>query len=284
MKPNETPKMSVYAFPTDFNHRHPHWPEVLQRLHHAITLAFTRTQTMSTAVEKIAYFYGRLVAEDFMEVFLVAANGYGIAAQKLLRSMYEHTINLRYLHDHPDEVQDFIDYDAVQQFKLIQPIFEIFGTDALPAETVAEVKRKYEEVKDKFMIMDCKVCKTERVNHSWNKLHFAAMAKKAGKIGSLIVNGYFIPLRHAHATFKAIEERMERTDAGLGFQPETDSTVADGALMLAHNCLLVALEVQNERFTIDGLDAAIKTSARDWALVWMPDRLSELESSTGPKK
>jgi hypothetical protein len=46
---------------------------------------------LDTAIDKFVYFYGNLVAEDFMEIFLMAANGYGYGAMKLLRSMYEHT-------------------------------------------------------------------------------------------------------------------------------------------------------------------------------------------------
>jgi len=286
MEDRKTSQMSLYGCAdaaTDFDRRHPHWREVLDRLVQAIDLSFTRTQTMETQIEKITYFYGRLIVEDFMEIFLVSANGYGIAAMKLLRSMYEHTVTLRYLHEHPVEVENFIDYDAVQQFKLMQPIFETFGTDALPAETVAEVQRKYDEVKMKFMITDCKKCDTKRVNHSWNKLHFAAMAKRAGPIGSLIVHGYFIPLRHAHSTFKAITERLEKTEGTLGFQRESESKVADEALMTAHNCVLVALEVQKERFNIEGLDAALKNCVRDWALVWVPEKLHELDEDNKPR-
>jgi hypothetical protein len=279
MTSENNPQTSLYGCAdaaTDFDRRHPQWREVLNRLVHAIDMSFTRIQVMDTPIDKIAYFYGRLIVEDFMEIFLVAANGYGIAAMKLLRSMYEHTVTLRYLHDYPDEVEDFIDYDAVQQFKLMQPIFETFGTDALPAETIAEVQRKYEEVKEKFMITDCKKCGTKRVNHSWNKLHFAAMAKKTGPIGSLIVPGYFIPLRHAHSTFKAITDRLERREDRLGFQPESQPKAADEALMAAHNCVLVALDVQKERFNIEGLDATLEICVRDWALVWAPEKLHEL--------
>jgi len=290
MENQPNPNVSLYGCAdaaTEFDRRHPSWSEVLNRLVGAIDLSFTRVQIMDTAAEKIAYFYGRLIVEDFMEVFLVAANGYGIAAMKLLRSMYEHTITLRYLHDHPDQVEDFIDYDAVQQFMLMQPIFETFGPDALPPETIADVQRKYEEVKEKFMITDCKRCGTKRANHSWNKLHFAAMAKKTGPIGSLIVHGYFIPLRHSHSTFKAITERIEKAEDRMGFQRESEPKVADEALMTAHNCVLVALDVQKEHFKIEGLDAALDTCVRDWALVWMPERLNDFNgapSTSEPSK
>ncbi|HWZ45176.1 MAG TPA: DUF5677 domain-containing protein [Candidatus Saccharimonadales bacterium] len=264
--------LSVYGFAdaaTDFDRRHPLWRERLHRLAHTIDLAFTRTQTMNTPIEKFAYFYGTLIAEDFMEIVLVAVNGYGVAAMKLLRAMYEHTVTLRYLHDHPDETGSFIDYDAIQQFKLMQPILETFGEGALPSEAVADVKRRHAEVKEQFMVKACD-CGVKRVNHTWNKLHFAAMAKKTGAIGSLIIPGYFIPLRHAHSTFRAITERLEKKDGRLSFQRESQPKLADDALMTAHNCILVALEVQSERFTIGGLEAEMQTCVRDWAEIWAP--------------
>jgi len=50
--------------------------------------------------------------------------------------------------------------------------------------------------------------------------------------------------------------------------------------MVAHNCVLAALEIQKERFDIPGLEEAIQNSVRDWALVWTPESLAELETGT----
>jgi hypothetical protein len=199
---------------------------------------------------------------------------------KLLRSMYEHTVTLKYLHDNPEEVQKFFDFDRVQQYKLMQPILETFGKDALPSDTVAETERRYEEVKEQFKVKKCnsKTCTEMQVNHTWNKLHFAAMAKKTGAIGTLIVPGYFIPLRHAHGTYRAMTERLENGAEHLGFRRESQPKEADDALMTAHNCLLVALEVQEERFKIEGLHTANQEAIRDWALIWSPDSLGRMES------
>jgi Family of unknown function (DUF5677) len=140
---------SLYGFTdaaTAFDQRHPQWSAVLTRLWQTINLAFARRQTMDTPIDKFVYFYGNLVAEDFMELFLMAVNGYGFGAMKLLRSMYEHTIVLKYLHEHPEELQAFFDFDRVQQRKLMYQIFEIFGKDALPPEMIEETERRYAEV------------------------------------------------------------------------------------------------------------------------------------------
>jgi len=103
---SQTAPSSLYGFAdaaTAFDKRHPQWTAaVMPRLGAIINLAFTRTQVVGTPIDKFVYFYGNLVAEDFMELFLMAVNGYGFAAMKLLRSMYEHTVTLKYLHEHTD--------------------------------------------------------------------------------------------------------------------------------------------------------------------------------------
>jgi hypothetical protein len=278
MEKQDDPKavMSVYGFAeeaTKFDLRHPLWHQRMPRLAHAIDLAFTRIQTMNTPEEKFVYFYGTLIAEDFMEILLVPVNGYGVAAMKLLRSMYEHTVTLCYLHDHPDEVGKFMAYDHVQQYKLVRPIGDTFGPGVLPPQTVEDVERRYAQVKEQFMVTDCKKCDTKKVNHTWNKLDFVSMAKKTGAIGTLIVPGYFFPLRHAHSTFRTITDRLEKRDGHLGFQRESQPKLADEALMTAHNCLLVALEIQNERFKVEGLEAEMQACLRDWAEIWSLDSL-----------
>lgn len=246
----------------------------MARLEEVINLALTRTQAQ-TPLEKFVYFYGNLVAEDFMELFLMAVNGYGFGAMKLLRSMYEHTVTLKYLHDYPDELQAFFNFDRVQQYKLTKPIIDTFGQDALPFETVAAAERDYLEVKDDFMVKSCKskTCSEKRVGHTWSKLDFVSIAKKAGSIGSLIVPNYFVPLRHAHSTFRAMTDRLEMVDGQMVFRRESQPTEADGALMAGHNCLLLALDVQKEQFKVPGLEEAIQRSLGDWALVWSPESL-----------
>lgn len=274
---------SIYGFPdaaSAFDQRHPHWQVVMTRLHGVINLAFTRTHgVMANAIDRFVYFYGNLVAEDFMEVFLMAANGYGFGAMKLLRSMYEHAVTLKYLHEHPDELQAFFDFDRVQQYKLVKQIIDTFGEDALHPDTISTTEQEYAEVKDEFMVKSCKskTCSEQRVGHTWSKLDFVSMAKRTGALGTLIVPDYFVPLRHAHSTFRAMTDRLEMWQGQVGFQRESQPKESDGALMAAHNCLLVALEVQKERFNIPGLEQAIQNSVRDWALVWMPESLGELD-------
>jgi len=270
-----TQHLKFYGFPEEcarFEQRHPLWNEVMNNLARALNGAFTRVQVMDAAVEKIVYFFGRLCAEDFMEITLVCYHGYGGAALKLVRTMYEYTVTLHYLHEHPDEVDTFLKYHRVQQDKLIRRLVETFGEGVLPAELVQDWRRKADEVRDEFMIPVCDHPNPKRrLNHSWNKLDFVSMAEKTGEIGKLIVPGYFFPLRHAHPTFGGLTQRLEIVNDHMVFKQDSEPTMVDDALMTAHNCILDVLEVQRQHFNPVGLADATQICLRDFFRVWSPD-------------
>jgi len=245
---------------------------MMGNLARALDLAFTRVEVMRSTADKFVYFFGRVILEDFMEIALVCCHGYGVAASKLVRSMYEFAVTLRYLHDHPEEAETFLHYHLIQQDKLTNRVIETFGEDILPSELIAEIRRKAAEVKEDFMIPICDHPGTKmRLNHSWNKLDFVAMAKKAGAIGKLIVPGYYFPLRHAHPTFGGLTERLEIVDETMSLKADAQPDIADRSLMTAHNCILDAIKVQSEHFKIAGLEDAIQVCYRDFVRVWSPD-------------
>jgi hypothetical protein len=266
---------AIYGFPDEcrkFDDRHPLWQEIMPNLERALNTAFTRVQVMDGAADKFVYFFGRVCLEDFMEILLVSYHGYGVAASKLVRSMYEHTVTLRYLHEHPAEVETFIDYYLVQNDKLISRLVETFGESILSAEVIAEARRKAAEVKQDFMVPICDHPGAKmRLNHTWSKLDFVAMAKKTGNLGKLIIPGYYMPLRHAHATFAGLTERLEIANGQMSLKSDAQPEMADRSLITAHNCILNALEVQKEHFRIEGLEEAIQVCFRDFVRVWSPD-------------
>jgi hypothetical protein len=268
-------KFTIYGFPEEcrkFDERHPHWNEMMKNLVRALDLAFTRVQVMQFAADKLVYFFGRVILEDFMEITLVSQHGYGVAASKLVRSMYEFTVTLRYLHEHPEEAEIFLDYHRIQQDKLTSRVIETFGNEVLPTELVTEIRYKATEVKETFMIPVCDHPNPQmRLNHSWNKLDFVSMAKKAGAIGNLIVPGYYFPLRHAHPTFGGLTERLEIINETMSLKGEAQPDIADRSLMTAHNCILDALKVQSEHFEIANLEDAIQICYKDFVRIWSPD-------------
>jgi hypothetical protein len=262
----------VYGVPDEcrkFDERHPLWAEAMAHIAHAVNIAFTRVEDMDSAADRLAFFLGRICAEDFNEITLVCYHGCGIAAAKLLRSMYEHVVTLHYLHEHPDEVSKFIAYGRIQNDKLASRLVETFGANILPPEDVKRIKDRASEVKNDFMIPECDHPDAKkRLNHSWSKLDFVAMAKKTGELGKFVVLGYYMPLRHAHTSFAGIIERLEMVGETMTATETSQPNLIDCSLKTAHFCLLDAIWLQEQRFKIEELAEALHTCKEDFAREW----------------
>lgn len=262
----------------NFGKRHRLFLERFPNLVTALNTAFIRRATLPEHIDRFVFFYGRLCCEDFFEIGLCCGNGYGAAALKLVRTLYERAVTLRYLHEHPQELSDFWDYHLVSSYKLMIPINETLGRSTLPEEIRSKLSADYERVKERFMVTACEKCGTKRLNHTWSKLDLVSMAKKTGTIGQLIVPGYYLPLRHAHATVGALLSRLEDDEVeGLSFAPTAQRDEADDALMSAQNIIFDVLSVQEQRFKIPGLKEQIQQLIDDFMEIYAKPRPEETE-------
>jgi hypothetical protein len=200
-----------------FQGRNPKFLSRFESLRAAFHLAFLRSFSTSGPEERTIYMLGRLCSEDFFEILLLAGNGYGVGAQKLLRALYERAVTMAFLAENPGEVEAFLDYHAIAQHKLATAIRNTMGENVLKKEQAEETEREYLRVKDAYQVTDCARCGTKRLNHTWHKLDIVSMAKKT-IFEDLIVAGYYLPMGHAHSTVRALISRLEDTESeGLGF-------------------------------------------------------------------
>jgi hypothetical protein len=186
--------------------------------------------------------------------------------------MYEHAVTLNYLNEHPDEVPKFIAYGRIQNDKLANRLIETFGDKLWPAEDLAEalasIKHSATEVREEFMIPECDHPGAKmRLNHSWNRLDFVAMAQRT-VLGNLILTGYYMPLRHAHASFAGLTDRLEMVGDTMSSITDSQPDLIDRTLMTAHVCVLNAISVQDERFKLEGLATALQTCRQDFVRIW----------------
>lgn len=267
---NENPRL-VFGFQEewhDFQKRNTLFLERFPRLEKAIALAFTRDVQLGEPIDKFVLMFGRVCYEDFAEILLCCGNGNGQAAQKLLRGLYERAVTLRYLREHPTEIDDFLDFFHVTQRKLMIACNNTMGDQTFPRETVDDIEKSYQQVKDRFMVADCKTCGTKRLNHTWSKLDFVAMANKTS-LGKLIVPGYFVPLRQAHATVTSMLSRMavDQNDC-ISFLDTAQRKEADNALRVSHNIFLDVLRVQDEHFAVPCLKEQNEACLQDFVDIW----------------
>ena len=251
-----------------FQQRNEKFLKRLNNVQVALNLTFLRRFSSSGPEDRTIFTMGRLCSEEFYEITLLATNGYGFGAMRLLRSLYERAVTMAFLSENPAEVDAFLNYHAVAQYKLMRVMQESFGVDVLPTEVVEKTERDYAGVKADYEVTACSKCGTKRVNHTWHKLDVVSMAKKT-IFAPLIVPGYYYPMSHAHSTVHALLSRLEQTSGGgMGFKPELQPEEADKALITAHNILLGVIDTQKKFFRLDQIEGPLQTCFQDFTDIW----------------
>src|SRR5262245_29763237 len=69
-------------------------------------------------VQRVVFYLGWICIDDFGEITVLAGNGRGIGALKILRGMYERVVTAFYLAKVPAEARNFILDEAFQNGKL----------------------------------------------------------------------------------------------------------------------------------------------------------------------
>jgi hypothetical protein len=251
-----------------FQTRHAKFLEGFDNLMTAIDTAFLR-DLMTPQGNDVFYFaLGRVCVEDFWELLLLAGNGYGIGAHKMLRALYERAVTLLYLGTHPEHIDNFLDYDIITKHKIGRKITETgYLVPGLTDEVLEKNRKEFERVKNKFMVTDCEKCETTRLNHSWNKLDFVSMANTT-PLKKLLVPAYYIPMYHTHSTATAIYARLQPN--GSGFNPDLQPDEATRGLRYAHEIILYVLRAQNDHFKMQALGQALGIATREFCEIW-PD-------------
>jgi hypothetical protein len=271
----DEPLQASYGYPEEwaaFSQNHQEFLKRFSNIENAIRVAFQRIHQTTQPLERTVYFQGRLIVEDFMEILLLCGNGYGIGAQKLVRGMYERAVSARYLMSHPDEVDNFLDFHRVADYKFLVAIEQSMSPDVFSAEQTSKIRSDYESVKEQFTVSDCKLCGTTRMNHTWSKVDIVSMARKTKNLWPFVLPGYYMPMREAHSTVGAIFSRIDpesaARDAGLIFDGELQRDRAHTALLTAHMILLDALELQREFFKIEELGPIMQACMADYTEIW----------------
>ncbi len=107
---------------------------------------------------------GSSLLKDFEEILLLAGNGYGGGAIKLLRSFYERVTTLGYLAANPNKINQFKDYTAVHRYKLYEELKTVHPDPNELAKQSEEVLANYEKIKTQFSEESCKCGKKTHPN------------------------------------------------------------------------------------------------------------------------
>jgi hypothetical protein len=221
---------------------------------------------------------------EFEDIFLLAGNGRGVGATKLLRGFYERTVTLGYLAKKPGKIKQFVDYSDVHWHKMLIEATDNHATFKLSDKTLGRIKNNFEKVESQFTKQKCKQCGTTELQGSWTKKPIYDMASENNEtIRALAFNAYLRPTLHMHTTHFGIVEQCEQGSEGkLNFSDvNKQRTLAAQALSLAHILLVHLMDVINDKFKLEEIDR-IHEAATDWDVVWK-DHPSSTESEIAPE-
>ncbi|HVO13307.1 MAG TPA: DUF5677 domain-containing protein [Vicinamibacteria bacterium] len=251
-----------------FEARQQRFLELFPALEDACNVAFRRAR-LTCLTDALVHGIGRVCAEEFLEILLLCGNGYGIAAARLIRSMYERAVTASYLDAHPDESERYLRYSEIQKGKLARVWLEMFR-DGIPKDRIETLEKAVvaaRELKDDYVIR-CEKCGHPRPSPGWGP-DLVSMAKADGPLKALLGGCYYYGMLHAHATPHSVEAFIHRQeDDAWTFDFQAQHTEADHALFHAHTILMVMLQLQEKRFHPDGLAPALEAADRAFGEIW----------------
>ena len=126
---------------------------------------------------QLLHIVGRMVAaaaNSYGALLTLVLNGYGQDAMKIARSIYETELNVLWLKNHPEDLQDFLDYNLIQQKQLYDEMDEQ-QQQAVPKERYDQMVADYNHVLPRFL----KDAKRQIPRSEWCRVSIYERAKEA---------------------------------------------------------------------------------------------------------
>lgn len=157
-------------------------------------------------------------------------NGYGHDAMKIARSLFEIELNILRLNTHPDELQDFLDFNVIQQKQLYDQFSEEQKAQ-MPKAQYEEMMKSYSAVLPRFVsTRDGTVPRSD-----WCRDSLYKRAKEAGPDHLYLYHTFY---RHASSIHHVdISGIISHLDEGLNADMAPSWSYLDDALV-ATGCVL----------------------------------------------
>jgi hypothetical protein len=219
---------------------------------------------------RLIFYLGRTASDDFGELLVLAGNGYGIGALKILRGMYERMVTAAFLAKNPTEARSFAEEDVIQKWKLWREHLEIMPDlkDRYTEEQRRAFEERYKAIRAKRKEEECPKCRRPKTQEAWTRITLKDMAKLADPgLAKLYVNCYLEPTFQSHPTSYGWGTRLLETNEGGYTFKDTTPKEATNAVKLGHNLILRLLGFQNKHFEL-GLEAEIQERIDMFPKVW----------------
>jgi hypothetical protein len=226
----------------------------------------TEQPTANTDARSLVFLLGCLCLQDYRELFLLCANGYGIAAAKVLRSLYEHAVTAQHIARHPENAPLFNEYTHVEHSKLLRHAEETLTPENYARLFTDDQKQRAEEEYER-------VRAHYKGQKSWSPLNLRDMAIRDGEGLEMFYSLCFAhPSSHVHATARGLYSRIAQQSGRIIFQAGPQRQEASDALHLGTIAFLFSLRTQARTFS---------PSVEQELLALAPKILSDWEPAKG---
>ncbi|HEY4904039.1 MAG TPA: DUF5677 domain-containing protein [Candidatus Sulfotelmatobacter sp.] len=236
--------------------RNPKFPDAFIKLLDLSNKCFGRQFNPKNQIENICFGLGHTSRQDFLEVAFLAINAYGDGATKILRCLYERAVTIEYLMQNPEKINRFLQFATIQENRAVEATLKQVPEAQIdvtlgPENTVAEVRKRYEQYKGSFKATACPACGV-KTPPSWD-VDLVTMVQRVGGIyGKVFLLAYTNPNFRIHATLASANQHDE----------EREQKDADTAMMVATELFLAVMRAQNSLFSLK-LDADIDACTND---------------------
>ncbi len=149
------------------------------------------------------YTLGRMAVDDLSELTVLAGNGWGTGALKILRGMYERVVTSAYIAKNPEASRAFGDSFWTHRLKLWNrlSVSDPEIVQRANPEVVETIKTEGKKAQERKNASVCKHCGQVKLIDSWTPLDLASMSKIVGSsLENLYGYCYLEPTSHMHAT------------------------------------------------------------------------------------
>lgn len=222
-------------------------------------------------VERFLFVQFLMIGEDLNEILVLCANDSTTGAMKTLRGMFERTVILRHLCQHPEKLDDFFEYHHVRNRKLAREINRQFP-GKFSKQELDEFESNYARVLPRYVSG-----KSRGEPMSWTGDSIVKLARDVGGLETLVLPAYYTPMGEVHSTEAAILRRSETSESGsLEYKDRPGFDEQDAVLMSAHYLILHALETVIDHFAWEDLRDDLEEPCKAFAGLWKEDKKNSM--------
>jgi hypothetical protein len=226
-----------------------------------------------------SFILARNAVDDFSELLILAANGFGVGALKTLRGMYERVVTSAYVALYPEVSRALVDNTYTQSWRVWKRAVALNPAiaDLVDETDVKALEAKAAEAQVRHHESYCKKCGQLIQVYAWTKVDLATMAKMIddrlselsighSKLSDLYLNCYLHPTAFEHATGTSVNSRMEEEDGQWTYRMGSTSERKQ-AMLFGHTLLLLLLGRQSQHFGFD-LDDLLQPRFDAYKAIW----------------